>query len=269
MCGRTSRSPRARSRRSGCVQPRCRGPSHPPASHYESRACRRFRFALVEKPLLIFTDLFARAVGPNHSGPGAHTPGPEGRYGRPTKGKPGGAPRAERKEKPHAITRARRTKRDAAPARPLARGGANGRMGRVMPRPAASPPPPSRAATTRCIPRRAKSPVACTRGGPAPAPNRQWAIGTAPEPRPGPPHRGALAALPAGNRAVPAAGPGPGPPPDGRVVEVKLRPALVGPVARRRGAAASYSATLSGQWPSSAARSHSSAADEWPRHRTR
>ena len=46
------------------------------------------------------------------SGPGAHTPGPEGRYGRPTnlKGKPGEAPRAARKEnleKPHAITRAR------------------------------------------------------------------------------------------------------------------------------------------------------------------
>ncbi len=153
--------------------------------HYESRACRRFqvRFALVEKPSLIFkfTDLFARAVGPNHSGPGAHPPGPEGRYGRPTTGKPGGAPRAERKEKPHAITRARRTKRDAVPGPPapaLARGGANGRLGRVMPRPAASPPQPSRAATTRCIPRRAKSPVACTRGGPAPAPNRQWAIGT-------------------------------------------------------------------------------------------
>ena len=70
--------------------------------------------------IVIFTDLSARAVRPNHSGPGPHASGPEGRYGRPTKGKPGEASRAERKEKPHAITLARRTKRYAEPARPLA-----------------------------------------------------------------------------------------------------------------------------------------------------
>ena len=177
--------------------------------------------------IVIFTDLSARAVRPNHSGPGPHAPGPEGRYGRPTKGKPGEAPRAERNEKPPALTLARRTKRYAEPARPLARGGANGRMDRVMPHPAASPPPPSRAAMTRCSPRRAKSPVACTRGGPAPAPTRQWATGTVPEPRPGLPRRGTPAASPAGNQAVPAAGPGP--PPVGRVAGVVLRPFLVGP----------------------------------------
>jgi hypothetical protein len=41
------------------------------------------------------------------------------------------------------------------------------------------------------------------------------------------------------------------------------------PAGRRRGAAASYSATFSGRCSSSSARSHSSAADAWPRHRTR
>ncbi len=40
------------------------------------------------------------------------------------------------------------------------------------------------------------------------------------------------------------------------------------PARRRRGAAASHSATFSGQCRSSSARSHSSSGDVWLRHRT-
>ncbi len=36
--------------------------------------------------VVIFTDLSARAVRPNHSGPGPHAPGPEGRYDRSGRG---------------------------------------------------------------------------------------------------------------------------------------------------------------------------------------
>jgi len=145
------------------------------------------------------------SLWPKHSGPG-FSPGPS-HYGRPFKEKPAHrhTPRATCKGKQRAHARATGVKRHAESDCPQVRGGANGRQGRATQHPAACRPPLVRAATTTCNQPRAKSPAACTRGEPVPAPNRQLATDTAPERQPAPPRLEPPKVVPVETRAVPAA----------------------------------------------------------------